>query len=197
MANVAAPNPTFAAVAQIAARNPPPRITRQAPASLQPITERLMPDFFVPITPTNFRDDWGRLEVTGDVYNICRRMRELSPNLRLRERRDWDDGGFRYIVSEISLDGAERWVMGLNELDGRLIERLQRMLHVPFEDRFAAAERAETKLKAQQDETKLDMLAENIGLPMLTDLERTGFVSRPRSYAKAGHVGGRGSLRRG
>lgn len=156
-----------------------------------------MSSLFLPIAPKNYRNDWGSTDITGDIFRICEQVADLSPNLIIRERPDWETaGGYRYIVSEISADGVERWVLGVNELDGRLTERLQRMLFVPFEERFAAAEREEQRYKAAEVERELDELAENIGLPMQTQLERCGFTQRSVSYPKAGHVGGRGSKRR-
>lgn len=157
-----------------------------------------MSSLLIPVAPTNYRSDWGSVQVSGDVYRICERVAEIDPNLIVRERPDWQTaGGFRYIISEMSKDNVERWVLGIDDLDGRLIERLERMLYIPFEERYAAAEREEEQHKKAEVERELDELAETIGLPMQTQLERCGFVQRPVSYPKSGHVGGRGSLRRG
>lgn len=164
-----------------------------------------MSDLLVAATPDNLRFDGGSLAVEGDVYDICGRLAELSSKtfgnkhrLLMRDRKDsWaKHGGKRYIVSEIGEDGVERWVQGFDTIDGHIIEKLEYMLHVPFEKRFAEAEKLEAKLKAEGEENTLNEYAENVGLPMQRDLERTGFIQRRTSYSKSGHMGGRGSLRR-
>jgi hypothetical protein len=144
-------------------------------------------DLLIQHVPKNFRSDWGTTEVTGDLYNICNRMAELSPNLLMRDRAGYgwpEDGGKRYICSEICVDGIERWVWGFQELDARVIEKLEYMLHVPFEIRFAEAERLEAQIEEARKQAELDRLVETVGLPMLPDLERTGFIQRPVSYRK-------------
>jgi hypothetical protein len=76
--------------------------------------------------------------------------------------------------------------MRVEALDGRLIEHLQFLLHVPFEQRFAEAERRADKIEADAKEKNLDELYERMGRPMWTELERCGFIDRNRSYAKRG-----------
>lgn len=160
-----------------------------------------MSDLLVAATPDNYRSDFGSLQVEGDVYGICDRLAELSTKtfgnkhrLVLRDRKD--EPGRRYVVSEIGEDGVERWVKGFDRIDGHVIESLEYMLHVPFEKRFAEAEALEAKTKADAEEETLDNYAEMVGLPMLRDLERTGFIQRRTSYSKSGPMGGRGSMRR-
>lgn len=159
-----------------------------------------MTDWFIPRQPENLRGDFGGI-VEHDVYHIAERMKELSPNLLLRDRArggGWTSpmNGKRWIISEISIDGVERWVMGRQDLDARIIEDLEYMLHVPYEKRFAEAERLEAQIMKQNHEDELDELYEHMGAPMLPLLERTGFTQRGLSYPKRGAVGGKGSRRK-
>lgn len=144
--------------------------------------------------PSNFRSRFGSMAVTGDIYHIADRMRELSPRLLLTDRAGdgWpEDGGFRYVVSELCDDGVERWVMGIQhgELDQRQITKLEEMLRVPFNKRFKRAEAEEARRNAAIEEAELDRLAEEVGLPMQRDLEQCGFVSRAMKYSKRGVMG--------
>jgi len=151
--------------------------------------------------PDNFRAKLGKAVVTGDVYRIADRIAEISETvyggrdrLMLTDRAGagWpDDGGFRYIISELCDDGVLRWVMGINhgELDERVLTKLREMANVPFEKRFSQTEAEEARRNAQREIEQLDKMVEEIGLPMLRDLERCGFITRPKSYPKRGVSG--------
>lgn len=159
--------------------------------------------------PENFRSRLGSDVVTGDVYRIADRIAELSQEtygdsdrLILADRvgDGWpDDGGFRYTVSEVCDDGVLRWVMGIQngELDDRVITRLKEMLYVPAEKRFSRLEAEEARRNAAIEIEQLDKMVEEIGLPMLRDLERCGFVQRRTSYSKSGTMGPRKGVGRG
>lgn len=151
--------------------------------------------------PENFRSKLGRDVVTGDVFNIAARIADLSEDaygsrdhLLLTDRvaDGWpDDGGFRYVISELCVDGELRWVMGIQhgELDERVMTKLREMLTVPAEKRFSALEAEEARRTAQREIDELDKMTEEIGLPMLRDLEACGFIQRPPSYSKRGTFG--------
>jgi hypothetical protein len=142
--------------------------------------------------PENFRAKLGSSVVTGDVYNICDQVRALDDRLLVTDRagEGWpEDGGFRYVISELCVDGELRWVLGAYELDQRIMERLREMLNVPFEKRFKAAEAEEARIKAAKEIEELDRMTAEIGEPMRRDLERCGFGQRPTSYSKRGTLG--------
>ena len=133
--------------------------------------------------PSNLRSSFGHL-VESDVFDICKRIKEIDPNLLVyvmpeASRKRWS-------IVENCRDGVERFVFHTDELDGRVIEKLQYLLRVPFSERFDAAERLEAKAQEEQKQRELDQLYETIGAPMLRDLDRCGFIQRPRSYAKRG-----------
>lgn len=154
-----------------------------------------MTDFFVAHVPKNFRDDFGELVVEGDTHMVCDQLAKISPNLLVRRRKRLDNS-YEYIVSEICIDGKERWVMRRDYLDPRLVKDIEYILHVPYEHRYAEAEKLEAKIEADNHEYELDKLYDQFGRPMLTELERCGFIQRPVSYPKRGVTGGRGSLER-
>lgn len=72
--------------------------------------------------------------VEGDLYNIVERIKkEVSPDLYVVFR---DGHEFPFVVMEICADQEHRMVKRYAELDATVIEDLQRMLRVPFADRF-------------------------------------------------------------
>lgn len=138
--------------------------------------------------PDNLRGRYGAL-VESDVYDICSRIKEVDPNLYIQlldPPVQFAGKVYHYAIVEVCRDGVERLVCRVEELDARVIEHMQYLLHVPFEKRFAEAERLEAKAEAERREKEHAELYERIGRPMWTDLERCGFIQRPASYAKRG-----------
>lgn len=141
--------------------------------------------------PDNMRVPYGDAAhlVENDVYNICARIKELDPNLYLYLLDPpivLGDKTYRYTVSEMCEDRVERLVSRFEDLDARIIEHLQYLLHVPFEHRMAEAEKLEARAEEDRKENDLAELYESMGRPMWTDLEKCGFIQRNRSYAKRG-----------
>lgn len=71
--------------------------------------------------------------VEGDVYNVCERIREISPDLRVVIQ---DGHPEPFVVMEDCRDGEVRMVSRYAELDARILEDLRRMRAIPFEERF-------------------------------------------------------------
>ena len=98
--------------------------------------------------------------VTSDVYNICNRIREISPDLILVHH----EGHERpWVVMEKCADGAERFVSRYKVADGRILDDLRYMLAVPYERRLAEAEKKverENKARATISEEKLDRMSD-------------------------------------
>ncbi len=134
--------------------------------------------------PDNLRTRFGDM-VEADVFHICERIRELDPNLYVYVIEGPNDS-IIYTIAEMCVDGVERLVFRTKSLDARVIERLQFLLHVPFEQRFAEAERIESEREAKRKEDEHAKLYEQVGRPMWTDLERCGFMQRSVSYPKRG-----------
>jgi hypothetical protein len=155
-----------------------------------------MSSLAVPLRPDNIRGRFGEL-VEADVFHICARVKEVDPNLYIYVVDKPGELEKRFSIVELCRDGEERLVFRTNVLDGRIIEKLQYLLRVPFKTRFAEAEALEAKAEEERQRLEHEDLYERIGRPMLTDLDRCGFIpgGRRSSYAKRGVTGGRGSLR--
>lgn len=128
--------------------------------------------------PENVRGRFGTY-VTSDVFNIAERLQEVDSRLYLQA---YDEPlhvlgkEYNFAVVEVCDDGVERLVMRVKELDARVITACQRMLAVPFEKRFAAAEALADKWDEEERERQLDELYERMGGNMRIQLERCGFT---------------------
>lgn len=130
--------------------------------------------------------------IPGDIYLIADRIREYDSALYVAYHPDNPKG--KYVVMEHCADQVDRFVTRVQELDGRIIEKLRHMQGVPFEQRFREAERVEAKLEAERVELERDTLFEKVGAPMQGLLHRTGAIdSRRESYPLLGVTGGKGS----
>jgi hypothetical protein len=74
----------------------------------------------------------------SDVYNICARIKEIDPNLRVVLH---EGAAEPWVVLELGPDGEERYVKRYAELDARILEDLRYMLAVPFEKRIEALDK--------------------------------------------------------
>lgn len=120
--------------------------------------------------------------VESDLYDICERIKELSPDLKIIHLMDGENQSF--VIMETGKDGKEYYVMKASVLDARIIERLRYLLHVPFADRIKELEAANQAYEEARHEQELDSLYDRVGRPMWTELEKTGFIDRPVSYPK-------------
>lgn len=145
--------------------------------------------------PSNLRLKPGLQQrfVDSDLYDICTRIQEVHPSLYIVELSDGDRA--TWAVMENCEDGVQRLVFKTDALDARILDRVQRMLKVPFEQRFAEAEKEEARLKAEAHDLELETLYEKVGRPMWTDLERCGFIDRKMSYGKRGVLLGKNRAR--
>lgn len=130
--------------------------------------------------------------VDSDMFDIAKRLDELSKALYIVEMTEYDDHA--YAIMEHCVDGIDRLVFKVDALDARVIDRVREIMGVPFEHRFAVAEAAEDKHNAERKDNELEELYENLGRPMLTQLEHDGFIQRSVSYAKRG-VASHGRMR--
>jgi hypothetical protein len=134
--------------------------------------------------------------VDGDLYNICERVKEVDRNLHVVEL-DKGDDGHCFAIMEHCNDGIERLIFTVRELDSRVIERLQRIMHMDLRERLAVLEAEEYKYEADRKENELEALYENMGDSFRRQLYRDGFSQSPVSHPKRGVTGGRGSAKRG
>lgn len=71
--------------------------------------------------------------VESDVYNVCRRIKEIDPSLYVVLQEGHDKP---WVVMEMCHDGECRMVSRYAELDSRIIDDLRRMLAIPFDKRI-------------------------------------------------------------
>lgn len=144
--------------------------------------------------PDNMDKNFGE-RVEHDMFMISDRVKELDPNLFIVFHEDREE--LPYVIMEIGRDGNEHYVFGTDVLDGRVIEKLEYLLHVPFEYRFAEAEKEEAKAKADREAYEHEKLYEEVGAPMLPLLLKTGAIdTRRESYPTRGVTGGKGSKKK-
>lgn len=131
----------------------------------------------------------------SDLYNICERIAEISPRLRVVLLEHAATDTYAYAIMEDCDDGECRLVFKCKELDGRVIAKLQRMMSIPFAQRFAEAEAECFKFEQEEHEKSMEELYEKIGGPMWAELEKCGFIDRPVSYAKRNRAARRARAR--
>ena len=111
--------------------------------------------------------------VESDVYNICNRIKQIDPSLFVV----WQEGQAKpWIVVEQCADGEQRMVERYEELDARILEDLQRMLRIPYGERFK-------KITAE-----IDAHNERLRSETNRDMERIAWTMR-RALRPATHDG--------
>jgi len=91
----------------------------------------------VPGMPDNFRlphSVRGARMVESDVFDICKRIKELDTHLYVVYQEGHDEP---FVVMESCTDFTERMVKRYKTLEAHIITDLQRMLRIPFEQRIA------------------------------------------------------------
>lgn len=137
--------------------------------------------------PNNLQFQGVAHVVDSDVYNICDRVKEISPRLHIVVADPPRPDGKNFIVMEESKPGDWMCVARYEALDDRVIKHLQELRAVPLQDRLAKLEKEEAEWEKKSQEDAADELYERMGGPMWTQLEKDGFVdSRGVSYAKKG-----------
>lgn len=71
--------------------------------------------------------------VESDVFNICQRLEEIHQSLYVVVHPDHERP---FVVMEVCTDGNHRMVKRYERLDAEILTDVQRMLNVPFEQRF-------------------------------------------------------------
>jgi hypothetical protein len=135
--------------------------------------------------PSNLRSPVGSA-VESDVFDICNRIKEIDPDLVIVPN---DEGhAHRFSIQHIDLRGDPYLVMTADALDARILTELRYLLSVPFEKRFAEAERREKESEAKALELQREALYEKMGYQFYRQLDRCGFIQRPDSYRKRSRV---------
>lgn len=146
-------------------------------------------DLIVNGVPTNLLLPPGvhARHVDKDVFDICARLKEYDPNLRVIVIGE-PGGASAFAIMEVGPDGVERLVMRSATLHAGLISECQRMVKIPLKDRMAAIDAANKKAQDAREDEMIDALYENVGTKMYSELFRSSLAStpRPESYRPLG-----------
>lgn len=122
--------------------------------------------------------------VDNDLHDICSRLRELDPNLRLALV-EHVNGNAIWAVTEVDRTGTESLVFRvgpnceLEELDARVITKIEWIRRIPAQERLAQIERDIERERAAAAEARSEKLYEDMGSKFLSDLYKCGFVHDP------------------
>lgn len=134
--------------------------------------------------PSNIRLPEGSraTHVESDLHDIAGRLLELGPprlHLELLEHADgravWavcetDESGVEYLVFRVGKDCE------IDALDGRVIERVQYLRHVPLNERLAHCERQIENERKAREAAKAEQMYDNLGSTLYSNLARLGFI---------------------
>lgn len=146
-------------------------------------------------TPTNFRLPRGSRAdyVTSDVYDICNRLKAIDPRLSVIQL-SHVDGRKAYAISDQGPDGVERLVFRvgpgceIDELDARVITKIEWIRRIDVKDRQAQLEKELAKEKADREEDGREGLYDKIGGKWYDALYAGGFTgsAKPMSVRPLG-----------
>lgn len=138
------------------------------------------------LTNLHLRDTVTARYIDNDMYDVCRRVQEISDRLRIVELGEGQRHA--WVIMEACEDGVDRRVFKVEELDARVLEKLRYLMAKPLTERLAEYERMEGKFEADEIENSHEELYENVGRPMWTMLDKLGFLGSERgvSYPKLG-----------
>lgn len=124
--------------------------------------------------------------VESDLHDICARLRELDGNLRLCLI-EHVDGRAIWSVNEITREGAEELIFRigpgceLEELDARVITKVEWIRRIPAAERLAQIEKDIAIERESAAAEASERLYENMGSKFYSDLHRLGFVQGART----------------
>lgn len=132
--------------------------------------------------PSNLQAPTLNTIVESDVFDICNRIKEIDPDLVIVAN---DEGhAHPFSIQHVDKRGQAYLVMNAEVLDARILTELQYLLSVPFEKRYAEAERRERESEVAAIEQQREALYEKIGHQFYAQLDRCGFIQRPDHYRK-------------
>lgn len=154
-------------------------------------TTLILPDRYAP-TNLHLRPSVKTRYVESDLFDIAARLRGIDASLYIVQLEEGQKHSF--AIMEHCVDGVDRLIFRVAELDARVLDRIGYLMHVDFETRYKIAEDEVHEYEADKKENELEELYENLGRQMHTQMVHDGFSLGTKSYAKRGHTGGRGSL---
>jgi hypothetical protein len=135
-------------------------------------------------TPSNLRlpESAQAVIVESDMYNICNRVKDISPSLFIVLLTD--NTKYAYAIMESCKDGVDRLVYKVKDLDARVLDRLAYMMKFPLNERMKQLEKDEHRMAKSLHEDSMEELYERMGEPMKWQLVKDGFASRSRFYSR-------------
>jgi hypothetical protein len=125
--------------------------------------------------------------VDSDMFDICKRLAHISRSLFIVQLYDPEVDKGNYVIMEHGYDGGAYMVLKTDVLDARVLEKAEYLLRVPFDHRFAEAERLERKAEEDIRIEALNETAELVAGPMRRQLWHDGFIEhRETSYPTKG-----------
>lgn len=150
-----------------------------------------MPSLIIDGLPSNLSLPEGSraTHVEHDLHDICARLRELDPSLRLCLL-EHVNGQAVWAVTEIDRTGTESLIVRvgpgcqLDALDARVITHIEWIRRIPAEERLAQIERDIERDRAAAAAEASEKLYENMGSKFYRDLHELGFIqgARTESY---------------
>jgi hypothetical protein len=90
--------------------------------------------------------DGRRVLIEEDVLDVARRLQAIDPSLALH----WNENGNYFVLTETDAAGTERMVLTAQELDDRLLARVQQIMH-PSYDYAAELDRQDRQADRERD----------------------------------------------
>jgi hypothetical protein len=90
--------------------------------------------------------DGRKILIEEDVLNIAARLQRVSPALSLH----WSESGGHFLVVETSATGDERMVLTVQQLDERILQRVEEIAH-PSYSYVAELDRLDDTAEAEKD----------------------------------------------
>lgn len=147
-------------------------------------TNLLLPDGMAP-SNLHLRSSVKVRYVDGDLFDICERLAEISPDLYIVELSE-DDAAI-WAVMENCVDGTQRIVCKVGELDARVLTKIRYLMRVPFEQRLKAIDEENARYEQEYHDNELERIYDQIGGQFHRQLWHDGFIEhRPTSYPKVG-----------
>lgn len=139
--------------------------------------------------PTNLRvppELGARFMVDGDTFSICARVREYAAAHGMKLHVivlppqhfaicETDRSGRESLIFRVG-PGCE-----IDELDGRVIDKLNHIRTVPADVRLRDLEREIDREKVAREDQQREKMWATMGEPLYANLSRLGFVSTPRA----------------
>lgn len=140
--------------------------------------------------PTNLRLPEGSClaYVDSDLHDICGRIAEITPQLRVVVAQD-PEGVTAFVITELvtrATGPAEELVLRvgpgceIDALDGRVIDRINFIRHFTPAERAAEIDKQIARDEVAREAAQAELLWEKLGAPMYRQMSPLGFTHDTR-----------------